>query len=77
MVNPLTGLPQGGVPVDLGLAPCLVEMTGRQFPDRPSNLMEETRRILTSVELQLGDHLDDAIVKRIDTSLGVTYAEIV
>ncbi|WP_353645764.1 hypothetical protein [Mesorhizobium sp. WSM2239] len=72
----LTGLSRESAEQDLGLIPCLVEMTGRQFPDSVTNIAEETRRILTSAELALGDRVDDAIVRRIDTALGVTYGEI-
>lgn len=72
----LTGLKKGQVIQDLGTIPCMVEMTGREYPDRASNLSEETRRVITSANLQLGDQLDDAVVKRLDTALGVTYAEI-
>lgn len=72
----LTGLKRAETTVDLGTIPCLIEMTGREFPDRVSNLSEETRRVITSAALELGDQVDDAIVRRIDTALGVTYAEI-
>lgn len=72
----LTGLKKGQPPELFGEIPCLVEMTGREFPDRDTNLSEETRRIITAAYLQLGDQVDDAIVRRLDTALGVTYAEI-
>ncbi|MER8983966.1 hypothetical protein [Mesorhizobium sp. M0843] len=72
----LTGLKRGQAPEDLGLIACTVEMTGREYPEPASNLSEETRRIITGAHLQLGDQVDDAIVRRIDTALGVTYAEI-
>lgn len=72
----LTGLKKASATTPLGTIPCLIEMTGREYPDRASNLSEETRRVVTSALLQLGDQVDDAIVRRIDTALGVTYAEI-
>lgn len=72
----LTGLKRGQPPQDLGLIPCTVEMTGREYPEPATNLSEETRRIITAANLQLGDQVDDAIVRRLDTALGVTYAEI-
>ncbi|MBN9548147.1 MAG: hypothetical protein J0H31_04490 [Alphaproteobacteria bacterium] len=72
----LTGLKKGQPPQDLGLIPCTVEMTGREYPEPATNLSEETRRIVTAANLQLGDQVDDAIVRRLDTALGVTYAEI-
>jgi len=74
--DPLTGLSRGVGQDDLGMIPCMVEMTGREFPDQSMRVAEETRRIITSAELRLGDQVDDAIVRRIDTALGVTYAEI-
>ncbi len=74
--DPLTGLKRNEQIQDFGTIPCLVEMTGREIPDRVSQLTEETRRVVTPAELQLGDQVDDAVVRRIDTALGVTYAEI-
>lgn len=76
VTDTLTGLKRAQPAEDLGLIPCTVEMTGREYPEPATNLSEETRRIITSVQLQLGDQVDDAIVRRLDTALGVTYAEI-
>ncbi|TPJ51674.1 MULTISPECIES: hypothetical protein [unclassified Mesorhizobium] len=72
----LTGLKRGQAAEDLGLIACTVEMTGREYPEPATNLSEETRRIVTGAHIQLGDQVDDAIVRRLDTALGVTYAEI-
>lgn len=74
--NTLTGIKEKTANSDLGKIPCLIEMMGRQFPDNTTHISEEMRRVLTPALLQLGDQVDDAIVRRIDTALDVTYAEI-
>ncbi|MBN7759779.1 hypothetical protein JYP52_01405 [Nitratireductor aquibiodomus] len=74
--DPLTGIEKTVEQQDLGVIPCLIEMMGREYPDRATQLTEETRRVIAAADLQLGDQLDDAVVRRVDRALGVTYAEI-
>lgn len=73
--DPLTGLDRGTSKNDLGTIPCLVEVSSDNR-DSGLKVSEETRRIVTSAELELGDMVDDATVRRVETLMGVTYGEI-
>ncbi|BCJ91783.1 hypothetical protein IZ6_25180 [Terrihabitans soli] len=76
VVDLLTGLNRSNTFTSLGTVWCLMEPTGREFPDRQTNAREETRRVITSAALQLGDKFNNMIVKRIDELLGVKLVEI-
>lgn len=76
-IDPLTKVPKStGKATDLGDIWCLMERVEREFIDTQLRAKEETKKIVTSAALQLGDILNNMIVKRVDRVLGVWLAEI-
>lgn len=53
-----------------------MEPYGREMPDRMFKVSEQMHRVVTGQALQLNDLLDNKVVKRLDTVLGVLLAEI-
>lgn len=74
--DPLTGLNRAGGKDELGRIEALIEMFGRESRDGAIRVAEQTRRMVTNAPIQLGDVIDDMVVRRLDTALGVWVAEI-
>jgi hypothetical protein len=67
---------RGGLETPMGLIRCALEMNGREFSDPAMRVKEEIHKVLTAAPLTLGDRVDNRVVKRVDTVLGITLAEI-
>lgn len=74
--DPLTGLARAGGKDELGNIEALIEMFGRESRDGAIRVAEQTRRMVTNAPIQLGDVIDDMIVRRLDRALGIWVAEI-
>ncbi len=77
VIDPLTGLEKSGAgKISLGMIDVLIEQFGREQLDTALRVKEQSRRLVTGAEIQLGDIVEDMIVKRLDKSLGIWLAEI-
>lgn len=76
VLDPVTQLKKSTGRANLGPIWVLIERMGREPTAGPIGVKEQIRQVITSEEIKLGDILDGMIVKRLDTVLGVTLAEI-
>lgn len=74
--DPLTGLARSEKATDLGLFPAMLERSGADRVDGAMRVAEETRSVVTGEQLQLGDIVDDGVVRWVTEILGVTHGEI-
>lgn len=73
----LTGLKRStGVKTPLGTIDVLIEQLQRENMDTQLRIKEQTRRLITSAPIRLGDIVDNMVVKRIDQFRGIFVAEI-
>lgn len=76
VTDTLTGLKRSAGTIDNGMIDVMIETFGREDLDTALRVKEQRRRLVTSSDIQLGDLIDDMIVKRLDKSVGVWLAEI-
>jgi hypothetical protein len=75
--DPLTGLKvSDGARQNLGTIDVLIEQYGREQTDVQIRIAEQRRRLVTSSPVQLGDLIDNMLVRRVDAALGIWIAEI-
>lgn len=75
-LDPLTQLPRSSGKTSLGTVWCLFDRIDREFIDATVRTKEEVKRVITSANVQLGDLLNNMVVKRVDPVRGVRLAEI-
>lgn len=76
IIDPLTKLAKGVGREPLGNPWVLIERMTREPPAGQLGVKEQVRQLITGEDIKLGDIIDDMIVKRLDTVLGVNLAEI-
>jgi hypothetical protein len=75
LTDTLTGLQHATGKQDLGMIWVLLE-PDRSYLDGTLRVAPNNANLLTGEDIRLGDEIDGRIVKRINTVLGVTLAEI-
>lgn len=76
-IDPLTNLKTGDAPLELvGVIDVLIEQYGREQTDVQLRMAEQRRRLITASPVQLGDVVDNMVVRRVDQALGIWIAEI-
>lgn len=75
-LDPVTQLKKGAGRELLGNIWVLIERMTREPTGGPMGVKEQVRQLITGEDIQLGDIVDDMIVKRLDVVLGVNVAEI-
>ncbi|HQT78553.1 MAG TPA: hypothetical protein PLD10_15985 [Rhodopila sp.] len=73
-VEPISGLRVSGVPAVMGTIPAVREPYGRETG--PSGLPSEAYKVMCVAPVQLGDYLDGMLVRRIEVTGGITFAEV-
>lgn len=76
VVDSVTGIERSSGVTDLGYIWAANELNGREELDRTLKIKEDISRVITGANLQLGDYLDNRIVRRMNIQLGVRVAEI-
>ncbi|MES0134507.1 hypothetical protein NKJ88_06025 [Mesorhizobium sp. M0016] len=76
VVDLATGLKKGSGRQLISNIWVLIERMTREPTGGPMGVKEQIRQLITGEDIQLGDIVDDMIVKRLDVVLGVNVAEI-
>lgn len=75
-VEPVTGLQQSLMDLELGPIWAAVEMYGRQEYDRSVHVGMDRSRVLAGAPIELGDKVDGRLVRRLYVVYGIKVAEI-
>lgn len=76
ITDPVTQLKKGSGRALIGMPWVLIERMTREPTGGPMGVKEQVRQLITGEDIQLGDIVDDMVVKRLDVVLGVNVAEI-
>ena len=76
VIDPLTQQKRSPGSAQLGEIWCLMEAPQREFSDPQLRVREERLRVVLAQPVELGDILDQMVVRRINPILGVYVAEV-
>ena len=74
--DPITGQPRSNKQEAKGNIWVLMERQEREFPDSTLRVKEETKRVITSEPVKLGDTIDGMVIKRLDVVWGVNLVDV-
>lgn len=72
----LTGLPTAGTPQVMGTIRVMWERVRREFTELALRVSQERHLVATGENVQIGDTLDNMVVDRVSTALGVRVVEL-